>query len=113
MLDKNAENLLSGIIKEAPDGYKVFTVCDFENCEVESGIKRLTEKGYIALKYSSNGDFLLSVTPTGREYFAKKQEKTLLNLAILKKVALFSFLGAFAGSFLFQLILTILKVSYA
>lgn len=110
MLDKNSENILKIINDTAPEGFKIFNCDDFLNCEVHKGILDLAEKNYVNLKYSNDGEYLLSLTASGRQYFKKKQEEYTFKQDLFKKVSVFSFLGAFFGCLIIQLLLLLLGV---
>ena len=111
MLDKNSENILKIINDIAPEGFKIFNCDDFLNCEVEKGISDLAEKNYVNLKYSGEGEYLLSLTASGKQYFKIKQEECTSKGCLLRKVALFSFLGAFFAGIAVQLLLLLLGIN--
>ena len=97
MLSKNAESILKIINEIAPEGYKIFNSDDFFNCEVEKGIFELAEKNHLNLKYCNQGEYLVSLTSAGKRYFKECEEKLVFRRVLLKRVAIFSFLGSFIG----------------
>ena len=105
MLDKNTEEILKNITVAAPNGYKLFTVDDFLTENVEEGINKLAEDGYILVKYNCDGEYLLALTQSGKDYFALKYEKLIYKSLISKRVALFAFIGSFLGCLTFLLVL--------
>ena len=107
MLSKNAESILKIINETAPEGYKIFNSDDFINCEAEKGIAELVEKNQINLKYNGHGEYLVSLTCAGRQYFKDLEEKLLFRRVLLRKVALFSFFGSFVGCLIAQIILLV------
>ena len=112
MLNENAEYILKKIIEVAPEGYKLFCGEDFLNKNAEEGINRLAENVYIVLKYSNVGEYLISLSDKGRQYFPLKYEKLVYRLSISKKVAIYSFLGAFLGTVLTVLLSFVLGIYY-
>ena len=113
MLSKNAESILKIINETAPDGYKIFNCDDFLNCEAEKGIAELVEKNQINLKYNSHGEYLISLTCAGKQYFKVLEEKLVFRRVLLRKVALFSFLGGLIGCIFAQLLMFLLMVANA
>ncbi|MBQ3572533.1 MAG: hypothetical protein IJA15_06885 [Clostridia bacterium] len=112
MLNENDELVLKQIIERAPEGYKLFCAEDFFNKNAEDGINKLAEKGYIVLKYSNGGEYLLSLSNRGKQYFSSKYEKLLYKSSISRRVAIYSFLGAFLGGLLFAAISYMLRIYY-
>jgi len=54
---------------------------------------------------------LLSLTASGKQYFKIKQEECTSKGCLLRKVALFSFLGAFFAGVAVQLLLLLLGIN--
>ena len=113
MLSKNAESILKIINEAAPEGFKIFSSDDFSSCEVEKGISELVEKNQVNLKYNSHGEYLISLTCAGKQYFKDREEKLNFRRDLLKRAAIFSCLGAFFGCLIAQLLIFAFMVSNA
>lgn len=109
MLDEKTEKVLSVVISECGAGYKILCDDDFNGIENAGQIlSRLEQLGYVSIRYSSGGEFLVAASAKARVYFDEKQNDYFRRGLLYKKVATFAFLGAAAGSavlFVFALLI--------
>lgn len=114
MLDERTEKILSAVIKECGTGYKILCADDFgDEKNVNETLNKLAETGYISMRYSGGGDYLVTPLLKAREYFEEKQNEYLLRGLLYKKVALYSFFGAIAGSFVAMALGVFIRWIYA
>lgn len=100
MLEVNCEQTLRRIIELSHGGYTVLDINDFSEIhDAEKCVSRLAEGGYISLRYSAGGQFLLMPVEKGLEYFSEKNGKQLYKSVLRRECALYSFLGALCGGF--------------
>lgn len=112
MLEANCEQALKRVIELCRGGYTVLGADDFgEIPAIDSCISRLADGGYISLRYSANGQYLLMPVEKGLEYFSEKRGKLVYKSVLRRECAFYSFLGALAGGFctacLFALIVAV------
>lgn len=109
MLEANCEQALKRVIELCRGGYTVLSADDFgEIPAVEGCISRLAEGGYISLRYSSNGQYLLMPVEKGLEYFSEKRGRLLYKSVLRRECALYSFLGAIAGGLCAALLIALI-----
>ncbi len=98
MLDKECERTLKRITELCSGGYTVLCDEDFVGInDAESCIFRLSESGYISLKYARGGEYFLALEKSGAEYFSEQQNKLIFKSVLRRECASFSFWGAFSG----------------
>ena len=112
MLDEINEAVLNRILTECDGKYKIFEECDF--CEIANGqeieerLKFLSESGYILLRYSAKGEYLLAPSQLGKAYFIQKNQN-LTSRAVLFEILLKrAFKGAFLGGFFAVILLAVI-----
>ena len=99
MLTKNHEEILREIIKICPTGYKLVTCEDFNKITIDEELNFLAEKGFISIKYSLNGEYLICLLPNGKNYFDNAKSQLDFKNKILQKSAIFAFIGGCLGGF--------------
>lgn len=100
MLEVNCEQALRRVIELSHGGYTVLCSDDFaEIPNAERCISRLAEGGYISLRYSAGGQYLLMPVEKGLEYFSEKRGKQLYKSVLRRECALYSFFGGACGGF--------------
>ena len=98
MLNANAEKLLTIVLKECGSDYKILTEEDFSSVsEYAEVLDVLDGAGYINVKYSGNGDYLVAPTYKARAYFSEKEKDFYLRAVLCRKVGLYAFVGALMG----------------
>ena len=76
MLNENTERVLDIILRECGNGYKILTDEDFSSVMGYAEIiDNLSDSGYVAVRYSSGGEYLVAPTYKARCYFEEKQKR--------------------------------------
>lgn len=112
MIDEKCEAVLSLILTECGGSYKIFDSTDFEKIEnFDRHVRYLSESGYVSLRYSREGEYLIAPTQKGSEYFKRKSQAILHDAVLCETLRAQSFKGAFFGSFIaFALVFVIIFV---
>lgn len=116
MLDEINEAVLNHILNECDGKYKIFEECDFyefaNEQEVDERLKFLSESGYILLRYSARGEYMLAPSQSGKAYFSQKIQnltsRAVLSEILYKRAFKGAFLGVFFANALIAVILCIL-----
>lgn len=99
MLSENAEKALALILRECGTKYKVMTDDDFEDVSnVRDVVDELSDSGYISLRYSVRGEYLLAPSYKARKYYDEKEKYYYLRAVLCRRTALFALLGGAVGS---------------
>lgn len=105
MLNENTEKVLDIILRECGNGYKILTDEDFSSVMGYAEIiDNLSDSGYVAVRYSSGGEYLVAPTYKARCYFEEKQKNFYFHAVLCKKAGLYAFFGALAGGIVTSLI---------
>lgn len=100
MLSENAEKALALILRECGTKYKVMTDDDFVGVtDLDGTIGELSESGYVCLRYSSRGEYLLSPTYKARNYFDEKEKFYFFRAVLCRRAGALAFCGALVGTF--------------
>lgn len=100
MLSENAEKALALILRECGTKYKVMTDDDFDGVtDLDGTISELSEGGYVCLRYSAHGEYLLLPAYKARKYFDEKEKFYFLRAVLCRRVGLLAFCGAIVGAF--------------
>ena len=126
MIDKRSQYLLTYINRVANDRYVVISLNEFCNDimkntnystdNLNDSIRELSSLGYIRLKYDDGENFCISSTEKGRSFIDvdEENEKTYVKLfsrykSVVGLVICSAFLGAFAGSVITSVVITLLR----
>lgn len=99
MLKPNHERILKRIIEICPNGYKLVSCEDFDEMSIDDEMSYLAENGLINIKYSLNGEYLICLLPSGKNYFDNEQNQLDFRNEVLRKSAVYAFIGACLGGF--------------
>lgn len=121
MLDEKEKTILSYIVSECGDSYKVIEIDDFEDffksklnkkkLNLHNVLNNLQNKNFITIKYFDDNKYCLSPTQASKILFEQEyQEKTKLKkikleiIVLLFFVLFFAFIGSFLGTIVYNLI---------
>ena len=121
MIDYNQRIILSYIVSECNDSYKVIEIDDFDDflkdknikkkINIQNTLKRLQDNNFISIKYYDDSKYCVLPTPLGKQIFeeevfekTKKRKNKLEYGFLLFLICFFAFLGSFLGTLLIKFI---------
>ena len=98
MLNENSEKVLEIVLRECGTGYKILTEEDFSSVVGFADIiDELSSSGYLSVRFSQGGEYLVAPTYKARVYFEEKQKDYFFHAVVCKKAAVYAFFGALLG----------------
>ena len=115
MLDRCSESVLMTINSICSKGYKLMLDEDFSCCDkpVFEIINSLAENEYVSLKYCMRGEYLVKPTIKGKEYFYFKEQALLFKAILIRKSAVYAFIGSLLGGIIVATAVILIGLTYA